>query len=115
MMTIIIMTVTVTILMMIMRRWANVFLFFSVLFTLFLASNVIVLKVHIIILVVNIKHHCNKQNDQNMTSTELLLKRKTIRLQSYTLQWQKFIFSHSDYSSTSDHSLPQMIAHSHTT
>ena len=26
-------------------RWANIFLFFSVLFTLFLASNVIVLKV----------------------------------------------------------------------
>ena len=46
-MTIIIMTVTVTILMMIMRRLANVFLFFSVLFTLFLASNVIVLKVQI--------------------------------------------------------------------
>ena len=113
-------TMTVAILMttmmlIMMPRWANVFLFFSVLFTLFLASNVIVLKVHIIILVVNIKHHCNKQNDQNMTSTELLLKRKTIRLQSYTLQWQKFIFSHSDYSSTSDHSLPQMIAHSHTT
>ena len=106
-----------TMMLIMMFRWANVFLFFSVLFTLFLASNVIVLKVHliIIILVVNIKHHCNKQNDQNMTRTELLLKRKTNRLQSYTLQWQKFIFSHSDYSSTSDHSLPQMIAHGHTT
>ena len=46
-------TMTVAILMttpmmlIMMPRWANVFLFFSVLFTLFLASNVIVLKVQI--------------------------------------------------------------------
>ena len=61
-----------TMMLIMMFRWANVFLFFSVLFTLFLASNVIVLKVHIVIIilvvVVNIKHHCDKQNDQNMTT-----------------------------------------------
>merc|ERR1719500_334509 len=43
------MPMTVTILnqmmLIMLPRWANVFLFFSVLFTLFLASNVIVLKV----------------------------------------------------------------------
>ena len=69
------MPMTVTILnqmmLIMLPRWANVFLFFSVLFTLFLASNVIVLKVHIVIIVlvvvVNIKHHCDKHNGENMT------------------------------------------------
>ena len=38
---------TMIVMMTMVPRWANVFLFFSVLFTLFLASNVIVLKVQI--------------------------------------------------------------------
>ena len=43
------MMLTMMLAMMPMPRWANIFLFFSVLFTLFLASNVIVLKVGIIV------------------------------------------------------------------
>ena len=43
------MMMTMMLAMMPMPRWANIFLFFSVLFTLFLASNVIVLKVRIIV------------------------------------------------------------------
>ena len=43
---------TLMLTMMVMPRWANIFLFFSVLFTLFLASNVIVLKVRFIIIII---------------------------------------------------------------
>ena len=46
------MMMSMMMIMMMLPRWANVFLFFSVLFTLFLASNVIVLKVHIIITII---------------------------------------------------------------